>query len=31
MAMGNWMMKDGTVIKKGSFETTLTGDDDDDN
>jgi beta-aspartyl-dipeptidase (metallo-type) len=31
MAMGNWMMQDGKVIKKGSFETSLTGDDDDDN
>jgi beta-aspartyl-dipeptidase (metallo-type) len=30
MAMGNWMMKDGTVIKKGSFETSLPGDEDDD-
>jgi len=29
MAMGNWMMKDGAVIKKGSFETSLPGDDDD--
>jgi len=29
MAMGNWMMKDGTIIKKGSFETSLPGDDDD--
>ena len=28
MAMGNWMMKDGTVIKKGSFETSLSGEDD---
>jgi beta-aspartyl-dipeptidase (metallo-type) len=31
MAMGNWMMQDGKVIKKGSFETSLSGDDDDDN
>ena len=28
MAMGNWMMKDGTVIRKGSFETSLEGEDD---
>ncbi len=30
MAMGNWMMKDGTVIKTGSFETGLPDDEDDD-
>ncbi len=29
MAMGNWMMKDGTITKKGSFETSLVSDDDD--
>ena len=29
LAMGNWMMKDGIVTKKGSFETSLDADEDD--